>query len=100
MVRDFFKMENDLVSQLVSSRKDLINRLKEWRPEGSTDPAIELIFYKVSSNGLKGKTIKELISSLSNGEKVESQEYYYDKFRKEGDSVIKHMIATRDKLLD
>jgi hypothetical protein len=43
-----------------------------WRPERSADSAIELIFYKINTKGLKGKTINELISSLSNREKKEN----------------------------
>jgi hypothetical protein len=50
------------MKEMVSrSRKALINRLKEWRPEISTDSAIELIYFKINTKGLKGKTIKELI---------------------------------------
>ncbi len=41
-----------------------------------------------------------MISSLSNEEKVDVQEYYYQQFRKDGDITIKQMCAARDKLLD
>jgi hypothetical protein len=54
----------------------MISKLKEWRPEVSTDSAIEMIYYKINTKGIKGKTIKALISSLSSEEKQERQKYY------------------------
>jgi hypothetical protein len=71
LVRNIFRMENNILSKIISSRKSLINSLKEWRPERSSESAIQLIFYKCDTKGLKGKTIKELISSLSHREKDE-----------------------------
>ena len=78
----------------------MINRLKEWRPDRSTVSAIDLIFYKINTKELKGNTIKELVSSLSNEENADALEYYYQQFRKEGETTIRNMIDTRDKLLD
>jgi hypothetical protein len=65
LVRDVIRMENDLVSELISSRKAQINRLKEWRPEGSIAAAIDLIFYKSNTKGINGKAIKELVLPIS-----------------------------------
>ncbi len=50
-------MEIDLVKQLTSSRKAIIKRIKEWRPKESTDSAIEMIFFKANTKGLKGNAI-------------------------------------------
>ena len=88
------------MNELVASRKALINRIKEWRPERDFDPAIESIFYKANKKGLKGKTINELISSLFNREGEERQEKYYEEFRKEGETAIRQMIATRNRVLE
>ncbi len=73
MVRDVFRMENDLINELVKSRKALVNKVREW-PESDADPVVERIFYKANTKGLKGKGINELISSLSQGKKEEIQE--------------------------
>ncbi len=88
------------MNELVASRKTLINRIKEERPERELDPAIELIFYKANTKGVKGKAINELISSLFNREREEIQEKYYEEFRKEGETAIRQMIATRNRVLD
>ncbi len=100
MLRDVFRMENDLINELVKSKKTLINKLREWRPESNADPVVERIFYKANAKGLKGKGINELISSLSQTKKEEIQEeYYYQKFKEEGEAAIRKMIAFRDELL-
>ena len=83
MLRDVFRMENDLINEIVKSRKALINKLREW-PGSKADPVVERIFYEANTKGLKGKGINELISSLSQGNKEEIQEYYYKKFKEEG----------------
>jgi hypothetical protein len=57
------------MNELVTTRKALINRLKQRLPEGS----VELIFYKTNTKGLNGKAINELLSSLSKGDKEERQ---------------------------
>ena len=69
MLRDVIRMENDLINEIVKSRKALINKLREWRPESDADPVVERIFYKANTKGLKGKGINKLISSLSQGKK-------------------------------
>ena len=95
MLRDVFRMENDLINELVKSRKALVNRLREW-PESDADPVVERIFYEANTKGLKGKGINELISSLSQGKK---EGYYYPKFKEEGEAAIRKMMALRDELL-
>ena len=74
MLRDVFRMENDLINELVKRREALVNKLREWRPESDADPVVERIFYEANTKGLKGKGINELISSLSQGNKEEIQE--------------------------
>ena len=69
LMRDIFRLENDLMNELVKSRTALINRLREWKPERSADSTVNLIFYKIKTKGLKGNSITSLISSLSKGDK-------------------------------
>ena len=73
MLRDVFRMENDLINELIKSRRTLVDKLRE-RLGSEADPVVESIFYEANTKGLKGKGINELISSLSQGKKEEIQE--------------------------
>jgi hypothetical protein len=99
-IGDIIRAENDLISQLNASRKVLIDKIKLEKPDKHGNSSIESFFLNADPKGLKGKHIKEYISSLSDKTQENEAEESFQQFKKEGARLVEGLVALREKVVE
>lgn len=61
---------------------------------------IESFFLDADPRGLKGKNVKEYISSLSDKAKENEAEEYIQRFKKEGGQLLEGIVAIREQIVN